>query len=338
MPAARRVQRGRGGLDADAIGVGLDHRAAGRRRRAPGERAPVVGERRQVDGEHAGGLGRRGRSGRGHLVNRPQNPTRRKPPPPRSGARIDESSFVACDCGGGMAGAARGRRWGWRLGSVRARRPCRNRPALPAAAPIPAPAVGLHDPLVSAAAVFGRVAHQRDMPAKCHADETQSPEGPERSDGAASWPLDGGSSAWPPSKFPIRTTALPRRAKRRLTRRPHREAIRRASRSLGCFASLAMTSRSWPPARKSACPTGRNANPGRRAARAGRARQARAASGGRVAPRGAPRSLTRAPGPGLMPACPFGERRGRNGRGAHQKDMLAKSSRRRDAVTRRAGA
>jgi len=72
-----------------------------------------------------------------------------------------------------------------------------------------------------------------------------------------------------------------------------------------------------------------------RAARTGRARQSHAASGGRVAPRGAPRRLTRAPGPGRRPTRPFGDRPGRSRPRRSPNGLAGHKPRRRRAVTPR---
>ncbi len=56
--AARPRQRAHRRLDAEAVGVGLDHRGAARRRRARGEVAIVRGQRRQIDREDAAGFER----------------------------------------------------------------------------------------------------------------------------------------------------------------------------------------------------------------------------------------------------------------------------------------
>ena len=50
------VQRRRGGLDADAVSVGLDHRRAAPGGRAARQLAPIPGERLEVDRQHAGGV------------------------------------------------------------------------------------------------------------------------------------------------------------------------------------------------------------------------------------------------------------------------------------------
>ena len=59
-------QRRRRPIEADPIGVRLDHRGASAGRRQAGERAPVVGERGEIDGQTAGRAVGRG-DGLGYL-------------------------------------------------------------------------------------------------------------------------------------------------------------------------------------------------------------------------------------------------------------------------------
>ena len=52
--ASRLEQGGRGDFDAEAVGVGLDHRAAGGRRGFAREPAPIVAQGFEVDGQAPG--------------------------------------------------------------------------------------------------------------------------------------------------------------------------------------------------------------------------------------------------------------------------------------------